>query len=377
MKNSLIDSIFYPFKKYLINIKFRVVKSAVAVFISLYISKLLNLPDLLSPSFVAVLCIQPTVYTGIKRGSQEFFVSLLGAVLSLLLVLPYGINLITVPITVALTIYIAIKLKLDDSIPIAIFTVLYITLFPMKSIWVTTKIRFLSILLGIGSASLVNYLISFVRYKYLFYSRILRVVEITYSKFSAFLEAVFDKDWQQLNNLLNSIDQTYKQVNDLKGEITDIQKEIKIRKSPGGINKNTAFTMVLILTNIEIIIHHLYDLTRVYAEIFETKSKISKNIDSKIKTLIGELLGFVRNIYKTLSSRNYTILESKEIKNDAFKKLMDTIKKTYTKNEDLSIKLFSIIINLQNINISTYQLRRLTKLYITQAVKKEGTNNEK
>ncbi len=366
MKNKLFDSLFYPFKKYLINIKFKVLKSAIAVFISLYLAKLLNLPDLLSPAFVSVLCIQPTVFTGIKRGLQEFFVSLLGATLSLILVLPYGINLITVPITVALTIYIAIKLNLDDSIPIAIFTVLYITLFPMESVWITTKIRFLSILLGIASASFVNYLISFIRYKYLFYSRVLRVCEITYHKFSQFLEAVYDKDTLQLNSLLPQIDQIYKQVNNLKSEVTDIRKEIKIRKAPGGINDSIAFTIERILSNIEIIIHHLYDLSRVYYEIFNEEINITKNIDNKITNIMGELLGYTRNIFKSLSMQDISILDKNDIKHNNFTSLFDMIKKRYAKNETVSVKLFSIIINIQNINISISQLKRLIKLYISQ-----------
>ncbi len=353
-------------RKYLINIKFKVFKSAAAVFISLYIAKLLKLPDLLSPAFVAVLCIQPTVYTGIRRGLQEFFVSLLGAIFSLIFVLPYGINLITVPLTVAFTIYVAIKLHLDDSISIAIFTVLYITLFPGESVIKTTEIRFFSIVIGILSASFVNYLVSFVRYKYLFYTRLLRASEIIYIRFNQLVDSIYDKDVETLNSLLPEIDQIYKQLSNLKKELNDIRKEINIRKRPGGMSVTAAFYMERILSHYEVIIHHLYDLCRTYNEIFNSEHKIPKFIENRFISIIENLLRYIRNLYKVLNNRDINLLNNEEIKLDTFQSLMNKVKTNKNKENLFTIKLFSIIINLQNISLSISQIRRLIVLYLKE-----------
>ncbi len=365
MKSNIWNILFL--RKYLINIKFKVLKSAIAVFISIYIAKLLKMPDLLSPAFASVLCIQPTVFTGLKRGWQELFVSLLGAVLSVILVLPYGINLITIPITVAVTIYIAIKLNLDESIPIAIFTVLYITLFPLQSIWDTVKIRFLSILLGIGSASLVNYLISFIRYKYLFYTRMLRVSDIVYTKFSKLVEGIYDKDIELLNSLLIEIEQIFRQISNLKNEIKDLRREIAWRKHISGINETVAFYMERILANFEVIIHHTYDISRIYSESFSKEERIPYNLDTKFKELLGILSGFLRNLFKTLNLRDPSVLENREIKPQNFYTLMNQIKKLNDSKVHIhNIKLYSIVINMHNIYLSIIQLRRLIRLYLNE-----------
>ncbi|WP_246943083.1 FUSC family protein [Bacillus pinisoli] len=134
----------------------RILKTGIAVALSLYIAHLLDLP---SPSFAgiaAAFAIQPSIYRSFQSIIDQFQANIIGAFFAILFTLLFTNNSIIIGFTVMIVIGITIKLKIESTIPLAVVTVIAIMETPGEQFIEFGLIRFGTVLLGVVSAFLVN-----------------------------------------------------------------------------------------------------------------------------------------------------------------------------------------------------------------------------
>ena len=144
----------------------RAIKTAIAVFLCLLISFLLNRSDQLFSSIAAIICMQKTYGKSIEEGLHRLIGTVLGGIIGYLIILfiqlpdYQGIlNVFVSPICILLVIYICNVIKKTDSVVIGCIVVLSV-ITPMdlsvsdKLVYVVDRV--LDTSMGIIIAMLVN-----------------------------------------------------------------------------------------------------------------------------------------------------------------------------------------------------------------------------
>jgi len=126
--------------------------------------------DMISVLLGVMYNLEPINVLGIKGGISQLLASTLGAACTGTLIMLFGINVFTIAFSMALTLYVALKLNWRMVSPVAIFTCIYMTQYVQKdvlgnpSIWLTFRLRIAALGLGILIAIIFNYIFSFFYY---------------------------------------------------------------------------------------------------------------------------------------------------------------------------------------------------------------------
>lgn len=183
--------------------------------------------DMISLLFGMMLTLEPVNIIGIKSGFDQIKASILGGVVTALLVSIFGVNALTVPLGVALTMYISLKFNWRFVSPVAIFTAIYMTqyiqlnAFGEPSMLITLRLRLLALGSGIAIAIFYNYLFSKFFYHSMLRKRIVYIVEslITY------LQTYIDEEEKgDLKGLKKDITGLFADIDLVIGQIGDIKK---------------------------------------------------------------------------------------------------------------------------------------------------------
>ncbi|OLN22444.1 hypothetical protein BTO30_09015 [Domibacillus antri] len=143
----------------------RVLKTGIAVALALYICFILNLEPAVFAGVAAVFTVQPSIYRTWKHILDQMLTNTMGAAIALFSIYLLGDNPIIIGLIMMLVISLSLKMKMESTIPLTLVTVLAIMSAPGNEDLFFTLNRFLIILVGIGSALLVNLLILPPKYK--------------------------------------------------------------------------------------------------------------------------------------------------------------------------------------------------------------------
>lgn len=127
--------------------------------------------DMISVLFAMVLTLEPVNRSGLRSGINQVKATLLGGLVSALLVGFLGVNYVTIPLAVALTMYMALVINWRFVSPVAIFTAIYMTQLVQvdalgnPSMLLTFRLRMLALAAGIVVAIFYNYIFSLFFYK--------------------------------------------------------------------------------------------------------------------------------------------------------------------------------------------------------------------
>jgi hypothetical protein len=147
------------------------VKSALAALLALVAVELLGLPDRLSATFVACVCITPTAYAGLRRGLDQLMGSAIGGGLSWL-------TFLWVPraAAIGLSLFWGTLLTFGFGFArgwlVAAFSVLYVLLIPGPDPATVLELRMASVAIGVLSATAVNLVVSRISYRGVFTRRL-------------------------------------------------------------------------------------------------------------------------------------------------------------------------------------------------------------
>ncbi|MGG3450617.1 FUSC family protein [Domibacillus aminovorans] len=143
----------------------RVLKTGIAVTLALYICFILNLEPAVFAGVAAIFTVQPSIYRTWRQMFDQIITNTLGAAVALFSIYFLGDNPIIIGFVIVLVISLSLKLKMESTIPLTLVTVLAIMSAPGNEELFFTMNRFFIIMVGIGSALLVNLFILPPKYK--------------------------------------------------------------------------------------------------------------------------------------------------------------------------------------------------------------------
>lgn len=136
----------------------RILKTGIAIILALFIASFL--PDNVGLKSVAgisaIFAMQPNIYRSMKTISEQATGNLIGAILAVIMVTIFGKNIVIMGITVILLIAILYKLNLAHVATLAGVTALIIMGQHTGSFYLAATFRFILVMIGVLSASLVN-----------------------------------------------------------------------------------------------------------------------------------------------------------------------------------------------------------------------------
>jgi uncharacterized membrane protein YgaE (UPF0421/DUF939 family) len=190
----------------------RVLKTGIAVTLSLYISVWLNFSLPVIAAVASIFAMQPSIYRSWRYFLEQIQTNTLGAVLAMLAGMFLSKEPLAIGLVCILVIMICLKLKMEETIGLTLVTV--IVVMEASGQWDFALNRFLLSLIGIGSAFLINILFFPPKPK----EQIVSQIHTVFSKLSLLLrtaisdeikEKVFRDEKQALEASLQSLASKY------------------------------------------------------------------------------------------------------------------------------------------------------------------------
>lgn len=136
----------------------RVVKTAVAVFLTAFICQLIGWPPVFAV-ITAIVTLEPTVSDSIKKGIIRLPASAIGSFFAMLFIVLFGNSPITYTLAATLTIITCYRLKLHDGLLVAAITAVAMIEVVYDNYFMSFFIRLGTTTIGITISTLVNLLI--------------------------------------------------------------------------------------------------------------------------------------------------------------------------------------------------------------------------
>ncbi len=329
----------------------RVLKTGIAVTLALYICSIFGLEPAVFAGVAAVFAIQPSIYRTWKQMLDQILTNTIGAAIALFAIHFLGDNPITIGLVMMLVISLSLKMKMESTIPLTLVTVLAIMSAPGNEEFLFTLNRFLIILVGIGSALLVNLIILPPKYKKNYIVKVQAVFQnLSLLLRTAISNEMTEKSFHELSvKLTNDIQKVEDQF-----KIFDEEREKMVRLNPLDVREIVVFKQMLktlqqgeqLLENIE---EHYF------------QSKTSKEENRLFDDHLEDLINYHEYLFLKYEGKiKETENDSEE--DDVMKKSETFFERTlekYSQNEDQKLRLMIIASSVVEY---TYHLRRLNQL---------------
>lgn len=139
--------------------------------------------DMISVFFGMMMTLEPVNVSGLKSGFGQVQATILGGVVTAVIIYFFGVNWLTIPLAVTITMYISLVLNWRIVSPVAIFTAIYMTQLIQldamgnPSMLLTLRLRMFALAAGIIVALFYNYVFSQFFYKKMLNKRIVFLIE--------------------------------------------------------------------------------------------------------------------------------------------------------------------------------------------------------
>ncbi len=134
----------------------RVLKTGVAIIFALFLAELLNLPSPVFAGIAAIFAIQPSIYRSYLSIIEQIQGNFIGATVAVLFGLIFGHHIVAIGIAAIIVIGLMRKFKLDSSMSLALVTVVAIMIFEGDDFLQFGFIRFITVMVGVFAAFIVN-----------------------------------------------------------------------------------------------------------------------------------------------------------------------------------------------------------------------------
>lgn len=157
----------------------RIFKTGIAIVLALFASSLLDLPSPVFAGIAAVFAIQPTIYRSYLTVVEQMQANIIGAVVAISFVLLLGNHFLIVGIAAIVAISLILKMRLENTIGLALVTLIAIMEVQDEQFIQFASIRFLTIMIGVLSAFIVNLIFLPPKYETKLFMQINQVTEDT------------------------------------------------------------------------------------------------------------------------------------------------------------------------------------------------------
>lgn len=210
----------------------RILKTGIAIVLSLYIGQLLHSPSPVLAGISAIFAIQPTIYRSYLSIIEQIQGNIIGAVLAVIFVLTLGNHFIVIGLAAIIVITINLRLKLENTIGLSLVTLVSIMETTGGNFIPFAGVRFTTIMIGVFSAFIVNLIFMPPKYEKKLYSRITSTTEelIRWIR----LSTRHDFDHQQLKTDIDRLRESIirmEQLYMLYKEERSLFKKVKLKKS--------------------------------------------------------------------------------------------------------------------------------------------------
>lgn len=134
----------------------RILKTGVAISMALFLANLLELPSPVFAGVAAIFAIQPSIYRSYLTLLDQIYGNLIGAAIAIIVVLTLGNNYLTIGAAAILAIVVMLKLKLENTVPLTLVTIIIIMDSHSANFLTFASLRISTVMLGILSAFAVN-----------------------------------------------------------------------------------------------------------------------------------------------------------------------------------------------------------------------------
>ncbi|MBM7693596.1 uncharacterized membrane protein YgaE (UPF0421/DUF939 family) [Peribacillus deserti] len=185
----------------------RILKTGIAIILAIYVTQFFDMPSPVFAAIAAVFAIQPTIYRSYITILEQVQANLVGAFIAVTFVLLFGNEPFIIGLAAIIVISLNLKFNMKNSISIALVTLIAIMESQSGDFLDFAMLRFLTILIGIISAFIVNLIFLPPKYETKVFTRI-----------SSLTEDIFK--WIRINTRHAS------DHGQLKNEITHFKEEI-------------------------------------------------------------------------------------------------------------------------------------------------------
>ncbi|MBT2680963.1 aromatic acid exporter family protein [Bacillus sp. ISL-35] len=212
----------------------RVLKTGIAVALALYITKWIGLEPPVFAAIAATFTIQPSIYRSWKQVLEQFQANLVGAIIAVASIYLFGNNPVVIGLVTMIVIIISLKLKMESSISLTVITVLIMMSSQEFEGIITAANKFLIVLVGMGSAFLVNLTV----YPPNFNKNFTEKMDSSFKTLSLLIrtaisneltEKTFKTQWVQVRKDIAKLEELYKILDEEREKISKV-KSLDVRE---------------------------------------------------------------------------------------------------------------------------------------------------
>jgi uncharacterized membrane protein YgaE (UPF0421/DUF939 family) len=309
----------YFFERNLFGMKLgaRILKTGIAIVLSLYLAQLLHTRSPVFAGIAAIFAIQPTIYRSYLTIIEQIQGNIIGAVLAVIFVLLIGNHFIVIGLAAIIVIGINLKLKLEKTIGLSLVTLISIMETTSGHFIPFAGTRFLTIMIGVFSAFIVNLIFMPPKYETKLYTRISNTTEeiIRWIR----LSARQDSNHQQLKTDIKKL----KDNNLVTSQFYSMYKEERSYFKKNNLEKSRKLVVFrqMIIANKQAL-HTLRRLHRYENELLHLPENFRQAIQEQLDCLIYHheqiMLKYIGKVPKIPASKEGSICLNKKELYDLF-----------------------------------------------------------
>ncbi|MEX6261482.1 aromatic acid exporter family protein [Staphylococcus haemolyticus] len=339
----------------------RILKTGIAIILALFIASFL--PDNVGLKSVAgisaIVAMQPNIYRSIKTISEQATGNVIGALLAVIMVTIFGKNIVIMGVTVILLIAILYKINLAHVATLAGVTALIIMGQHTGSFYVTAAFRFILVMIGVVSASVVNLIFLPPKFETKIYHNSVNIASDIFIWFKLVLNDASDyhqikEDGEQIESRISKLEQIFNYYNEEKA----LTRKAAFQQN----RKKILFKEVVGTTR------QAYEVLNRMARYQNDLHNLNYNLIFQIKLELDSLTAYHEQILKSLSKKARYNVEhfDNQIMNPQKKDLMDAFQQQLIQNPyQVEYSYSNIMQIIATIEEYRYYLEHLDRLRLS------------
>jgi len=261
--------------------------------------------DMISVLFGLILTLEAVNITGFRHGWDQIVASFIGASVTGIIILIFGVNAVTVGLTVAFTLYICLVIDWNTISPVALFTAIYMTQNLQKtiegvpSVWLTMELRFAALVFGVIVAILFNFIFSMLQYKFITNKRTAYLLKLLLYNLEYTKKYIEKNDKKLCNVTRNKLVTSSNSIEWVYNLFLDMDKEFKHNLKIFNLKENPVEDKLKLTNHIRIINHLLFDINYIVGDRIKNIEELNEIYDyiPDAINMVMDNLGGLKRVY--------------------------------------------------------------------------------
>lgn len=345
---------------FLSNVPVLVGKAAFAVMVAYLAARALVPRDALSATFVSMLCVSPTLYTGLRRGLAQLAASALGGLATLAVMIPFGVDALTIFVSMALGLGAAFLFGFTATYTVAGFTVLYTALIGHAEVD-AYFVRLASVLLGVAAGSLANLVASAFWYRQIFGRRVTIAARAVTVPMGLLADAARSCDPALLRRADDAWAPVFRLIADLRDEFQDLRRELKLRRDWRGERLRAVLQQERIVERLELVAHYGRDAALLLRELLSTPRGQADASAVNVLGALSEIRDVLAACAARLAGESVALPSAVRSRYDPMLRHVAARLAEDEEEDDRLEVILAVVVDLENLYATTARLAELTE----------------